>query len=88
METAIFYLVRVEPFTIREMEFQGGNLDAGDRTFASLAASLELMRCPRNKAAFECIPEIYCFPEMFVNNNDIAFPRATAADVSTVLLPA
>jgi hypothetical protein len=86
--SAIFYLVRIEPFTTREMEFQGGELDSGDRTFVSMEATVKLMSSPLSKATFECVPEFYYLPEFFANMNAVAFPRPSSGPpVDSVALP-
>ena len=65
-----YYLVRVFPFSYLRIEIQGKNFDDPNRLFNSLEKSFE---CAISQKADlrELIPEFFCFPEMFYNNNDL-----------------
>ena len=65
-----YYLVRVFPFSYLRIEIQGKNFDDPNRLFNSLANSFECAITQKSDLR-ELIPEFFCFPEMFYNNNDL-----------------
>lgn len=87
--TALYFLVRLEPFTTEEIEFQGGELDGADRTFQSFAITADIMLHPGSKSTCELIPEAYYLPEFLENINGIVFPTSpnTQHDIGNVHLP-
>ncbi|OHS94993.1 Beige/BEACH domain containing protein [Tritrichomonas foetus] len=87
--STLYFLVRLEPFTDAEFDFQGGRLDAADRTFQSFKISLDLMTTPGSKSALELVPECYFIPEMLENKNGLVFNSSAInqRDISDVTLP-
>ena len=65
-----YYLVRVFPFSYIRIELQGKNFDDPNRLFNSLSNSFECAITQKSDLR-ELIPEFFCFPEMFYNNNDL-----------------
>ena len=65
-----YYLVRVFPFSYLRIEIQGKNFDDPNRLFNSLSNSFECAITQKSDLR-ELIPEFFCFPEMFYNNNDL-----------------
>ena len=65
-----YYLVRVFPFSYLRIEIQGKNFDDPNRLFNSLPNSFECAITQKSDLR-ELIPEFFCFPEMFYNNNDL-----------------
>ena len=65
-----YYLVRVFPFSYLRIEIQGKNFDDPNRLFNSLENSFECAITQKSDLR-ELIPEFFCFPEMFYNNNDL-----------------
>ncbi|GFN84010.1 histone-lysine N-methyltransferase SETMAR [Plakobranchus ocellatus] len=62
------WLLRVEPFTSMFLNLQGGKFDHPNRIFASVAQAWK--NCQRDTSDVkELIPEFFCLPEMFTNNN-------------------
>ncbi|XP_035827819.1 neurobeachin [Aplysia californica] len=62
------WLIRVEPFTSMFLNLQSGKFDHPNRIFASVAQAWK--NCQRDTSDVkELIPEFYCLPEMFMNNN-------------------
>ena len=62
-----FYLMRINPFTNDMIKFQSNDFDVPDRQFSNMYKTLELCEdCGNNR---ELIPEIYNFPEVFINLN-------------------
>ena len=64
-----YYLVRIFPFAYIRIELQGTNFDDPNRLFNSMRASFD---CSSTQKADlrELIPELFCFPEILLNNND------------------
>ena len=62
-----FYLVRVNPFAYNMIKLQAGEFDNPNRIFHSFYEILEvLLKYNDNR---ELIPELFYFPEMFINLN-------------------
>lgn len=68
----LHYLIRVEPFTTRFLEFQGGLFDHVNRMFTSPGASYQGAYIDPS-CTKELIPEFFYLPEMFVNSNHFNF---------------
>ena len=64
-----YYLVRIFPFANIRIELQGTNFDDPNRLFNSLITSFECSSTLKSDVR-ELIPELFCFPEIFLNNND------------------
>ena len=65
-----YYLVRVFPYSTMMIELQGRNFDDPNRLFNSLASSFKCSTSQKTDLR-ELIPEIFCFPELFYNYNDL-----------------
>ena len=65
-----YYLVRVFPFSYIRIELQGKNFDDPNRLFNSLSNSFENAITQKSDLR-ELIPEFFCFPEMFLNMNEL-----------------
>ena len=90
LSSALYFLVRTEPATNEEIEFQGGRLDVADRTFQSFRITSEVMGLANTKSTLELIPEAYFMPEFLTNINSVIFPRQPGGgdvDISDVALP-
>ena len=90
LSSALYFLVRTEPVTNEEIEFQGGRLDVADRTFQSFRITSEVMGLANTKSTLELIPEAYFMPEFLTNFNSVIFPRQPGGgdvDISKVALP-
>ena len=66
--TALYFLVRVEPFTTHFLHFNGGSFDHADRAFGSLAETWQNALSSSSDVK-ELIPEMYYLPEAFINAN-------------------
>ena len=64
-----YYLVRVFPFANVRIELQGSSFDDPNRLFNNLEASFYCASTQKSDLR-ELIPELFCFPEMLLNNND------------------
>ena len=64
-----YYLVRVFPFSYIRIELQGKNFDDPNRLFNSLSDSFNCASTQKSDLR-ELIPELFCCPEILLNNND------------------
>ena len=64
-----YYLVRVFPFANVRIELQGSSFDDPNRLFNTMEASFYCASTQKSDLR-ELIPELFCFPEMLLNNND------------------
>ena len=70
-----YYLIRVFPFAFDRIELQGKTFDDPNRLFNDFENSF-ICSSTQKSDLRELIPEIFCFPEMFKNNNDFNFGNA------------
>ena len=74
-----YYLIRVFPYSLSSIEFQGDGFDTANRLFYSVKKSLE--NTLEQKSDFrEMIPEIYYFPELYYNINKLKFGKLLNGD--------
>ena len=66
-----YYLVRVFPFSYLRIEIQGKNFDEPNRLFNSVESSFTCAITQKSDLR-ELIPEMFCFPEMFYNINNLS----------------
>ena len=64
------YLIRIFPYSLAAIEFQGDGFDSPNRQFYSLPKSLENTLAQKSDLR-EFIPEMYYFPDLFFNNNKL-----------------
>jgi len=64
-----YYLVRLFPFASIRIELQGSNFDDPNRLFNGLESSFYCATTQKSDLR-ELIPELFCFPEILLNNND------------------
>ena len=83
----LYFMVRIEPFTCCQVLLQGGRFDHADRMFHSVASSW--LGVTKNiQDVKEMIPELYYFPELCINNNNIRFGRKQdQTEMLDVVLP-
>lgn len=68
MGIVLFYLLRLEPFTLLHRQLQGGKLDHADRLFHSVESAFQ--NCLTNSGDVkELVPEFFYLPEFLVNSN-------------------
>ena len=65
-----YYLVRVFPYSYLRIELQGKRFDDPNRLFNKLGNSFENSITQKSDVR-ELIPEFFCFPEMFLNMNEL-----------------
>lgn len=63
-----YFLIRTKPYSIFESEIQGGYFDTPDRLFSNIKFIWEV-----NEKYEELIPQMYFFPELFINYNKFNF---------------
>ena len=64
-----YYLVRIFPFANIRIELQGTSFDDPNRLFNSMKTSFECSSTQKSDLR-ELIPELFCLPEILLNNND------------------
>ncbi len=69
----IYYLVRVSPFTQNMITFQNDKFDEPNRIFHSIFQSIEILQKYSDNR--ELIPEVFFFPELFMNLNFNVFGK-------------
>ena len=87
-----YYLVRVFPFSYLRIEIQGKNFDEPNRLFNSVESSFTCAITQKSDLR-ELIPEMFCFPEMFYNMNNLSLGEIyddkskTLKSVNDIALP-
>ena len=64
------YLLRIFPFCLASIEFQGDGFDSPNRLFFSINKTLENTLIQKSDLR-ETIPEMYYFPDLFSNKNNL-----------------
>ena len=65
-----YYLVRTFPFSNIRIELQGSKFDDPNRLFLTMENSFNMALTQKTDLR-ELIPELFCFPEMFYNSNNL-----------------
>jgi hypothetical protein len=83
----LYYLIRLEPFTALNANFQGGKFDLPDRLFVSMKGAWDLSYS--NVADVkELIPEFFYLPEFLLNLNGLSLgEKQDKTIVGDVILP-
>ena len=66
------FLIRIFPFSLPSIEFQGDGFDSPNRLFYSIKKTLENTLTQKSDLR-EMIPEMYYFPDLFDNKNELRF---------------
>ena len=66
------YLIRIFPYSIISTELQGDGFDSPNRLFHSLSVTMQNTLNQKSDLR-ESIPEMYYFPDIFVNKNELNF---------------
>ncbi|KAJ5076793.1 beach domain-containing protein lvsc [Anaeramoeba ignava] len=85
---ALWYLIRIEPFTTLAIDLQGGKFDHPDRLFYSIPDTWKgIFNNPADVK--ELIPEFFYFPEFLENSNgfNLGSLARNHADISDIVLP-
>ena len=67
-----YYLVRIFPFASIRIELQGTSFDDPNRLFNSVDTSFDCSSTQKSDLR-ELVPELFCCPEILLNNNDFNF---------------
>ena len=70
------YLIRIFPYSLTCIEFQGDGFDSPNRLLYSIQKSLENTLTQKSDLR-EFIPEMYSFPDLFFNKNEIKLGTLT-----------
>ncbi|CCW68241.1 unnamed protein product [Phytomonas sp. Hart1] len=83
-----YYLIRLQPFTVRSISYQGGRLDIADRLFHSVAEAWDSSSGPGTGDVKELIPEFFRVSGFLLNrNNTLLGTRRDGEAVADVILP-
>ena len=74
------YLLRIFPYCLASIEFQGDGFDAPNRLFFSMIKTLENTLIQKSDLR-EAIPEIYYFPDLFSNKNKLNLGNLDKGDL-------
>ena len=66
------YLIRIFPYSLLAIEFQGEAFDSANRIFHSIKTTLENTLAQKSDLR-EMIPEMYYFPDLYYNTNELKF---------------
>ena len=78
------YLVRIFPYSLIGVELQGDGFDSPNRLFYSIQKTM-INTLTQKSDLREMIPELYYFPDLFTNINDLCFGKlADDKDISNV----
>ena len=66
------YLIRIFPYSLTSIEYQGDGFDSPNRQFYSIQKSLENTLIQKSDLR-EFIPEMYYFSDLFFNKNNLKF---------------
>lgn len=80
------YLLRFEPFTSQHISIQGGQFDHAARVFQSIDFTYKSVTGSSGDFR-ELVPEFFCLPEMFLNNNKLDLGKTSTGIVNDVILP-
>ena len=64
------FLIRIFPYSLAAIEFQGEGFDSPNRLFFSIKKAMENTLAQKSDLR-ELIPEIYYFPDLYTNNNEL-----------------
>ena len=67
-----YYLVRMFPFSSIRIELQGASFDDPNRLFNAIDTSFDCSSTQKSDLR-ELVPELFCCPEILLNNNDFNF---------------
>eukprot|EP00281_Chroomonas_sp_CCMP1168_P015187 CAMPEP_0206212506 /NCGR_PEP_ID=MMETSP0047_2-20121206/605_1 /ASSEMBLY_ACC=CAM_ASM_000192 /TAXON_ID=195065 /ORGANISM="Chroomonas mesostigmatica_cf, Strain CCMP1168" /LENGTH=352 /DNA_ID=CAMNT_0053634553 /DNA_START=1 /DNA_END=1056 /DNA_ORIENTATION=- len=85
----IYFMVRLEPFTVAHVQLQGGKFDHADRLFTSLADAWESASKVSMSDVKELTPEFYYMADFLINTNslDMGIRQSRQTQVRDVDLP-
>ena len=79
------FLMRVLPFPFIYWKIQGNKMDSPDRLFISIKKMVEAnTTLPGDLREF--IPEMYYFPDLFMNKNEINFGESISGKINDLLI--
>ena len=83
----LYFLMRVEPHTLYNV-FMHSGFDQPDRVFLSIEDAWKSASELNQADVKELIPEFYCLPSLFINENKYNFPKTSnGTEIDTVSLP-
>ena len=79
------FLMRVLPFPFIYWKMQGNKMDDPDRLFISIN-KMVIANTTLEGDLREFIPEMYYFPDLFMNKNEINFGESTSGKINDLLI--
>ena len=80
------YLIRIFPYSLIGIEMQGDGFDSPNRMFFSVKKTM-INTLIQKSDLREMIPELYYFPDLFTNNNDLKFGlNSQGQDISNITI--
>ena len=80
------YLIRIFPYSLTSIEFQGDGFDSPNRLFYSLQKSLENTLTQKSDLR-ESIPELYSLPDLYFNKNELKLGTLVNGDeINNILI--
>ena len=77
------FLLRVFPYSFLSIEFQGDGFDDPNRLFSSIEKSL-FINLSQKSDLREMIPELFYFPELFSNKNELELGKVDEKEIGNV----
>ena len=79
------YLLRIFPYSFLSIEFQGDGFDDPNRLFFSIEISLNINLSQKSDLR-EMIPELFYFPELFSNKNELNLGKTNDKEIDNVVI--
>ena len=79
------FLLRIFPYSFLGIEFQGDGFDDPNRLFSSIESSLNINLSQKSDLR-EMIPELFYFPELFSNKNELELGKVNDKEIDNVIV--
>ena len=73
------FLLRIFPYTLSSIEYQGDGFDSSNRLFFSIKKTMENTLAQKSDLR-ELIPDMYYFPDLYFNKNECKFGTLFGGD--------
>ena len=79
------FLIRIFPYSLLGIEFQGDGFDDPNRLFTSIEGSLNINLSQKSDLR-EMIPELFYFPELYSNKNELKLGKINNNEIDNVTI--
>ena len=79
------FLLRIFPYSFLSIEFQGDGFDDPNRLFTSIEGCLNINLSQKSDLR-EMIPELFYFPELFSNKNELKLGTINGNEIDNVII--